>query len=55
MSNTILRVTIGGRVQGVGYRAWVEHDDPRMQGGLLMDDGVDDLVVLLELGPGHGR
>ena len=26
MSNTILRVTIGGRVQGVGYRAWVEYE-----------------------------
>jgi acylphosphatase len=26
MGSTILRVTIGGRVQGVGYRAWVEHE-----------------------------
>ena len=26
MGNTILRVTISGRVQGVGYRAWVEHE-----------------------------
>lgn len=26
MSGTILRVTISGRVQGVGYRAWVEHE-----------------------------
>ena len=25
MSNAILQVTIRGRVQGVGYRAWVEH------------------------------
>ncbi len=25
MSGTIRRVTIRGRVQGVGYRAWVEH------------------------------
>jgi acylphosphatase len=25
MSDMILRVTIRGRVQGVGYRAWVEH------------------------------
>ena len=25
MSNAILHVTIRGRVQGVGYRAWVEH------------------------------
>jgi len=26
MSSTILRVTISGRVQGVGYRAWVEYE-----------------------------
>jgi acylphosphatase len=26
MSDTILHVTISGRVQGVGYRAWVEHE-----------------------------
>ena len=26
MGNTILRIMIGGRVQGVGYRAWVEHE-----------------------------
>jgi acylphosphatase len=25
MSEAICRVTIRGRVQGVGYRAWVEH------------------------------
>ena len=25
MSNAIRHVTIRGRVQGVGYRAWVEH------------------------------
>jgi acylphosphatase len=25
MSRAILHVTIRGRVQGVGYRAWVEH------------------------------
>jgi acylphosphatase len=25
MSGAILHVTIRGRVQGVGYRAWVEH------------------------------
>jgi acylphosphatase len=25
MSDTVRRVTIRGRVQGVGYRAWVEH------------------------------
>jgi acylphosphatase len=26
MSDAIRRVTIRGRVQGVGYRAWVEHE-----------------------------
>jgi acylphosphatase len=26
MSDTIRRVTIRGRVQGVGYRAWVEYE-----------------------------
>src|SRR4051794_14294528 len=26
MSDVIRRVTIRGRVQGVGYRAWVEHE-----------------------------
>jgi acylphosphatase len=26
MSTAIRRVTIRGRVQGVGYRAWVEHE-----------------------------
>ena len=25
MSDAILHVTIRGRVQGVGYRAWIEH------------------------------
>jgi acylphosphatase len=26
MSDTISHVTIGGRVQGVGYRAWVDYE-----------------------------
>jgi acylphosphatase len=30
MSTTIRRVTIRGRVQGVGYRAWVEHQAVRL-------------------------
>ena len=29
MSNAIRHVTIRGRVQGVGYRAWVEHQARR--------------------------
>jgi acylphosphatase len=30
MSSTIRRVVIRGRVQGVGYRAWVEHETKRL-------------------------
>jgi acylphosphatase len=30
MSTTIRRVTIRGRVQGVGYRAWVEYQATRL-------------------------
>ena len=30
MSTAIRRVTISGRVQGVGYRAWVEHQAVRL-------------------------
>lgn len=30
MNTTIRRVTIRGRVQGVGYRAWVEHQAVRL-------------------------
>jgi acylphosphatase len=30
MATAILRVTIRGRVQGVGYRAWVEHQAVRL-------------------------
>ncbi|MGA7716606.1 MAG: acylphosphatase, partial [Bradyrhizobium sp.] len=29
MSGVIRRVVIRGRVQGVGYRAWVEHQAKR--------------------------
>ena len=29
MSSAIHHVTIRGRVQGVGYRAWVEHEARR--------------------------
>lgn len=30
MSETIRRVTVRGRVQGVGYRAWVEYEASRL-------------------------
>jgi len=30
MNGTIRRVVIRGRVQGVGYRAWVEHQSTRL-------------------------
>jgi acylphosphatase len=70
MSETIRQVTIRGRVQGVGYRAWVEHQ--AMARGLegwvrnCRDgsvealfagpaDVVSDMVVLCRRGPSSAR
>jgi acylphosphatase len=70
MSETIRQVTIRGRVQGVGYRAWVEHQ--AMARGLegwvrnCRDgsvealfagpaDVVSDMVALCRRGPSSAR
>ena len=70
MSETIREVTIRGRVQGVGYRAWVEHQ--AMARGLegwvrnRRDGSVDalfagpadvvsDMVALCRRGPSSAR
>ena len=56
MSGTARRVVIRGRVQGVGYRAWVEHQARRrgLQGWVrnrrdgsveAVFDGADDVVA----------
>ena len=70
MSNTILRVTIGGRVQGVGYRAWVEYEAMlrglegwvrnRRDGSVEAvfagpDDVVTDMVSSCQRGPVSAR
>ena len=70
MSNTILRVTIGGRVQGVGYRAWVEYEAMlrglegwvrnRRDGGVEAvfagpEDVVTEMVLSCQRGPVSAR
>jgi acylphosphatase len=64
--DTIRRVTITGRVQGVGYRAWVEHQARarglegwvrnRRDGGVEAlfagpADAVSDMIALCRRGP----
>jgi acylphosphatase len=70
MSGVILHVTIRGRVQGVGYRAWVEHHATasRLEGWVRnrRDGGVealfsgppeivDNMVALCRRGPPSAR
>jgi acylphosphatase len=70
MSSTILRVAISGRVQGVGYRAWVEYEAMlrdlegwvrnRRDGSVEAvfagpDDVVTDMVMSCQRGPASAR
>jgi acylphosphatase len=70
MSSTIRQVTIRGRVQGVGYRAWVEHQamtqglegwvrnrrDGSVEALLAGPaDVVSDMVALCRRGPALAR
>ena len=70
MSEAIRQVMIRGRVQGVGYRAWVEHQAAahglegwvrnRRDGSVEALfagplDGVSDMVALCRRGPASAR
>jgi acylphosphatase len=70
MSGAICRVTIRGRVQGVGYRAWVEHQAlvHRLEGWVRNrtdgsvealfsgpQDVVADMVAACRRGPSSAR
>jgi acylphosphatase len=70
MSDAIHQVTIRGRVQGVGYRAWVEHQATarNLEGWVRnREDGsvealfagpaeiVSDMVALCRRGPSSAR
>ena len=70
MSSAIRRVLIRGRVQGVGYRAWVEHQAKRLglQGWVRnrrdgsveavfngADDAVANMIAACRNGPPSGR
>jgi acylphosphatase len=70
MSGAIRQVTITGRVQGVGYRAWVEHRarahgvegwvrnrrDGRVEALFAgPEDVVADMIVLCRRGPSSAR
>ena len=70
MGSTILRVTIIGRVQGVGYRAWVEYEAMMrgLEGGVRNrrdgsveavfagpEDIVTDMVISCQRGPTSAR
>src|SRR5882724_10944887 len=51
MSEIIRQVTIRGRVQGVGYRAWVEHQAMARQLEGWVRNRKDDSVEALFAGP----
>ena len=51
MSQAILQVTIRGRVQGVGYRAWVEHRAKRAGLEGWVRNRTDGSVEALFAGP----
>ena len=51
MNTTIRRVTIRGRVQGVGYRAWVEHQAVRLGLDGWLRNRRDGSVEALFAGP----
>jgi len=51
MSSSIRQVTIQGRVQGVGYRAWVEHQAMARQLEGWVRNRKDDSVEALFAGP----
>ena len=70
MSGAIRQVTIAGRVQGVGYRAWVEHRARahRLEGWVRNrrdgcvealfagpEDVVADMIALCQRGPSSAR
>jgi acylphosphatase len=70
MSGVARRVVISGRVQGVGYRAWVEHQAHRLglQGWVRnrrdgsveaifegSEDIVSKMIASCRLGPGSAR
>jgi acylphosphatase len=51
MSDVIRRVTVRGRVQGVGYRAWVEHQAGNRDLGGWVRNVRDGTVEALFAGP----
>jgi acylphosphatase len=51
MSDTIRHLTIRGRVQGVGYRAWVEHEARRRHLGGWVRNRRDGSVEAVFAGP----
>ncbi|MBI5264897.1 MAG: acylphosphatase [Bradyrhizobium sp.] len=53
MSEVILHVTIRGRVQGVGYRAWVEYQATNSGLEGWVRNRRDGSVEALFAGPGH--
>jgi acylphosphatase len=53
MSRVILQVAIRGRVQGVGYRAWVEHQARTYGLEGWVRNRRDGSVVALFSGPGE--